>query len=549
MKFDTSLFQVDRRRRFLSRDFMAIFSSKVGWRALLCASFLLAPGSLHAQLKLPGIFSEHMMLQAGRETAAWGWAAPGAEVKVEFLNSGTPAAIATATAGADGKWSAKLPAIPTKTKGEYKVTSKGEEKLVRDVLVGEVWFASGQSNMAYQVAATNVPPDMVAAAAKLAEEAAGEIRIFTTGRGSGEDVKGEWTVVDAQNVGKVSAVPFYFAESLREKLRVPVGVVRSAVGGSFIEPWIGKDALEATLLGQAVWQRHVENLEAAEKEAPDYAVRLAAWQAAHPTIEEQKKNRATQPREPYSEKNLATPASLYKALVQALVPYTVQGVIWYQGESNAGRPAEYKELIRTLITSWRKAWGAELPFYYVELASYTKPQQGPVQLATTAAERSFPWCYIREGQEAALALPKTGVATAIDLGVAGDIHPVTKRRVGQRLAGLALADVYAQSGLVRSPELSGFTVEDGKIRIKLRYADGLKVRGTEGVKGFAIAGVDKKWVWADAEIDGQDVIVSSKEIAQPVAVRYAWASNPVISLENASGLPLRPFRTDKDSAE
>jgi sialate O-acetylesterase len=209
----------------------------------------------------------------------------------------------------------------------------------------------------------------------------------------------------------------------------------------------------------------------------------------------------------------------------------------YQGEENSGRPQEYAPLIRGLITSWRARWGVEWPFYYVELANTRSPQTKPSEGG---------WALIREAQGAALALPKTGVVTAVDLGD-GKIHPWNKKAVGERLVALAMADVHGRvSAEVRSPEYVSHVIEGALVRLQFDHAGGLRVRGDQGIRGFAIAGSDGMWRWADAKIMGEQIEVSSPEVAVPVAVRYGWASNPVLSIENEAGLPLRPFRTDRE---
>jgi len=239
------------------------------------------------------------------------------------------------------------------------------------------------------------------------------------------------------------------------------------------------------------------------------------------------------------------PTRLYNAMIHPLEPYGLAGVLWYQGESNAdsSRVGDYGALIQAMVTSWRAGFqNPNLPFYYVELANFMKPQPGPVEWKS--------WAYIREQQGKVLALPHTGVATAIDVGEARDIHPEDKKTVANRLVAMALNDIYAKPSLCRSPEYVSSKVENGKVVIQLANADGLRSR-TEKIGGFAIAGTDNQWVWAESvKILPNGVLeVSCAQVPAPVAVRYAWASNPVISLENSAGLPLRPFRTDPQSKQ
>jgi sialate O-acetylesterase len=232
-------------------------------------------------------------------------------------------------------------------------------------------------------------------------------------------------------------------------------------------------------------------------------------------------------------------------MIKGLEPYTVAGVIWYQADGNSGLYQEYPALIQALIKAWRREWNAELPFYYVEMNNMWEPQQQPVENGHNLGPT-------REAQEAALLLPKTDVVAAIDLGDAGAItnpHFWNKKPVWQRLANEALEQIYGLPlGEVHSPEFESFTVAGGKVRLKFRHAGGLRTRDHGPVKGFAIRGASGAWVWADGKIEGRDIVVWSSQVPAPAAVRYAWAANPVISIENGEGLPLRPFRTDKDAA-
>lgn len=228
-------------------------------------------------------------------------------------------------------------------------------------------------------------------------------------------------------------------------------------------------------------------------------------------------------------------------MIHGLAPYTLQGFLWYQGESNADRAPLYGELIQAMVKRWRSDWHNELPFYYVELASFRPPQTEPIEPRG--------WGYIREAQAEVLKLPKTGVATGIDLGLAADIHYPMKKPLSRRLEGMALADIYGKPGLVRSPQLDGFKLDGSQVRLQLKNADGLRVRAGGEAVGFVIAGADHRWVWAQAKIDKDEILVWSDEVAKPAAVRYGWANNPKISIENAAGLPLRPFRTDSQSPE
>lgn len=241
------------------------------------------------------------------------------------------------------------------------------------------------------------------------------------------------------------------------------------------------------------------------------------------------------------------PASLYERMIAPLQPYAIRGVIWYQGESNADQAWAYRRLFPNLIQSWRETWGqGDFPFLFVQIANFGKTTEQPVEST---------WAELREAQTLSLSVPNTGMATAVDLGTGGNIHPPNKRDVGLRLALVAKAKVYGKKDIVWSgPTHDTMKIEGGKIRISFKHAKGLTVRnktslgvtleGEPTPQGFAIAGVDKKWLWASAKLDGETVVVWNDQVQKPVAVRYAWSDNPAINLYNGAGLPVMPFRTD-----
>jgi sialate O-acetylesterase len=513
----------------------------------LASLFLLSVFTLAASadtpLKLPTVISDHMVLQADKKDPIWGWAPAGAKVTVDFLDaSGKSLAQADATAGADGKWTTLLGPLTSGAAGQLKVTAGTDVKTVADVLVGESWLCGGQSNMTYTVRSDNVPRSVIRMAKQQATDAKGAIRyIYVDGKSSDtpqDDVGGRWQIADAQSVNGCSAVGWYFAVALHDKLHVPIGLVISAVGGTRVEQWTSKEALNSFPEGVALEKRYDDIVVDIANQKTKYDTDNAAWLQANNTPDLQAKNQATKPRPPGG---INLPSQLYNGMIHGLVPFAFKGILWFQADGNMDRPDEYGPLIKGMITQWRKDWNEELPFYYVEMNNMREDtQQKPIQ--PNALSR------LRETQDAALELPKTGVVSCIELGNAQEPHFPNKQPVGIRLAGLALNNLYNQPGLVESPTYKSFTVEGGKIRLKLNNADGLRVRGY-AFQGFAISGADGRWVWADGEIDGQDVVVWSEEVPNPTAVRYAWAMNPLTSIENGSGLPLRPFRTDKDSAQ
>jgi len=237
---------------------------------------------------------------------------------------------------------------------------------------------------------------------------------------------------------------------------------------------------------------------------------------------------------------LLPPSRLYNAMISGLEPYTLKGFLWFQGDGNFGNPQEYGELVKTLIRAWRSHFHDDtLPFYYVEMQNYRAPQEKPVE--------PNPMSLIREAQQGALQLPNTDVAASLDQGINKpdyEAHFPNKKQLGERMAGLALNNIYGQPGLVHSPAFKKHTIEGNKVRLQFDHADGLRIRGDAGLRGFAIKSAEGDWVWAQGKIEGEEIVLWSEQVAAPVAVRYAWAFNPLLSVENRAGLPLRPFRTD-----
>lgn len=501
------------------------------------------PVRLFAELSLPAIFSDHMVLQAGRETAIWGWADADSVVDVAFVSDeGKEVAKVQVKADASGRWMGHLPKVVTGSAGTISIkTGDGAEKTISDVLVGEVWLGSGQSNMDFTVGAYNVPKPMQNEQMAYADTITPQIRLFKV-KGSGadvplDDVEGEWLVTTSENVRHFPAVAWYFARTLQKNLDSPVGMIVSAVGGTPVSAWLPREALDETPASQAIWQRHEKALDGYQERLAAYNEALAKWKETYPTSQLQQKFRASAPKEPYSPTHKVVPTRLYNGKLHGISPYTISGFLWYQGEQDANHSGEYPELVRKLVHVLRTDWKEELPFYYVELAAYMDPQKEPVEDG---------WALIREAQSGVLELPKTGVASAIDLGMAEDVHPPYKDVLGGRLARLVLNEVYGKNiNGSRSPAFEGFQVEGNKVRIRFRDAEGLRSKNETAASGFAIREEGGEWKWGDFLIENDEVIVWNDAVEKPVAVRYGWASNPFLSVENGEGLPVRPFRTDK----
>ena len=492
---------------------------------------LLVPIQVRADVKLPAVLSDHMVLQREMKLPIWGWADPGEQVTVSIADQKQ-----TATADEKGRWRVTLD--PISSDQPLTLVVEGKNRLeVKDILMGEVWLCSGQSNMEYKVKDC-WNGDLDVASAKFPN-----IRLLSVkGPGSQtavEDFHGQWKVCSPKTVGDFSAVGYFFGRELEEQLGVPVGLIDNSWGGSACETWIRRDRLE----GNPLYQPTLESNDKAAAE-PDpkgaFDKRLADWEA-----QAAKAREAGQPEPPNRPwwndpvNGQLRVANLYHGRLEPLMPFAIRGVIWYQGETNAGRAYQYREMFPLLIKNWREDWGqGDFPFYWVQLTNFNASQPEPGDAW---------WPELREAQTMTLdRLPNTGQAVIIDLGEAADIHPRDKVDVAKRLARWALARDYGRDIPYQSPRYDSMEKKDDAIVIHFKdVGGGLRTVNAKQVEGFAIAGDDHKWVWADAKIVGKDQVeVSSSKVTAPVAVRYAWADNPVCNLYNAAGLPVTPFRTD-----
>lgn len=457
-----------------------------------------------ANVRLPSIFSDHMVLQAGLGVPVWGWADPGEGIVVS-VNSQTQ----SATADSDGKWQVKFDAM--KADESQTLTVRGKNTLViNDVLIGEVWLCSGQSNMALPVTkAADFSREQSAAVWP-------RIRTFTT----------KWVVCSPETVGDFSATGYFFGREVHQKTGRAVGLINRSAGGSPIELWTSLEA-----------QKDVAELKPTleVKEPPKAVSKDAIAQAES----DRKQALATEGKQAAAGKK-RPPGYLFDDRIAPLIPYAIRGVVWYQGEANSYTVHAnlYGRQLAVLITDWRRRWGCEFSFLSVQLPELGRAQTEPVE----ASGRAF----VREGVLQSLSLPNTGMAVTLGTGEEKSNHPVNKQEVGRRLALWALAMVYGQKDVVPSgPLLASHKVDGNQVVISFTHADGGLVAKDGELKGFAIAGKDQKWVWANAMIRGNTVVASHPDVQEPVAVRYAWATNPAGSnLFNGAGLPTSPFRTD-----
>ena len=514
-------------------------------RRLVC--FCLAAGlwagafPARADVRLPGIFGDHMVLQQQATLPVWGWANPQEKVIVTFGSEKVET-----TAGSDGKWRVDLPAFPVGTPAATLRVAGTNTITLNDVLLGEVWLCSGQSNMELPLTKTDNPAEAAAQAND------GQLRLCTVpwnlALAPRDDLSplrtpaaDPWEVCTPATVGKFSAVGYYFGKNLRAALKRPVGLIEDAWGGTAAQVWTDP----ATLRSDPVLHHYMEEQQKFAAKYPGGDASFAAQMAAQ--TQPGQKPGASLVKRGYGP---TIPSSLFDAMIHPVIPFAIKGVIWYQGEDNA-EPAsalEYARLFPAMITGWRKLWKeGDFPFLYV-------------QLANLAQRYRDNWPLVREAQLKTLSLPKTGMAVSLDIGTPYYIHPPDKADVGLRLSLLARHIAYGENIVCSGPLYRSMKVEGINIRLSFQpdtIGGGLvigsspwkdpkakTVPSTTDLQGFMIAGNDRKWVDAQATIAEDTVVVSSAQVPNPAAVRYAWAQSPLANLYNKDGLPAAPFRTD-----
>ena len=491
---------------------------------------LLYKGLLPGDLWLPSVFSDHMVLQRDMPVPVWGTAIPGAEIAVTLGDH-----TVSATANENGCWKTRLPALSAGGPFTLSVVSKAASRRFSDVLVGEVWLCSGQSNMDFTLAST--AKRSFSGVTDWKKEVAianhPRLRMFTAEWTLREypqrEVPGKWALCTPENAGNFSAVAYYFGLGLQNEMDVPIGLVTCAFGASTIEAWIRNETLGAHPQFEGL-------LKAYGKKSIAFRDDPIAFENYGKLLAKSKGGRA--PKNPDPVQDQHNPSVLHNGMIAPIVPYALRGAIWYQGESNLNTTDLYPDLQKALIKDWRMLWdNPQMPFYFVQLAAYKAPSDTP------AAGGQF--TRMREAQATSLALPHTGMAVTIDIGDAKDVHPRNKRDVGKRLARLALTGTYGKPGVGSGPSFREASVQGDHIKITFNHVNGGLVSKGGALRQFAIAGSDRKFVAADAVIDGEHVIVSKPGITEPAFVRYAWADNPEgANLYSSDGLPAAPFRTD-----
>ncbi len=485
-----------------------------------------------AEVRLPDVIASSMVLQQKQAIPIWGKAEPGESVTVTFAGRKK-----TAIADPNGSWRVDMGKFDANSSAQS-MTIAGKNSIeLKDILIGEVWLVSGQSNMQWRL------PESENGEAATAAANHPSIRLFNVSRDVAfkkkEGKLGEWAASTPASVREFSAAGYYFAVELQRELKLPIGLINSSYGGSQAEAWTpikylnASPELKPTVERSQIWNEERETVRA------NYAEAIKKWR------EDQEKAKASgarpspSPGVPDALRDYRHASSIYDGMIEPLIPFAIRGAVWYQGESNEARAEQYGILLPTMIRAWRERWGAaDLPFGIIQLPNYRQVKPEPEE---------SPWSFLREAQRrTALIIPNTGLIVTIDIGMSNDIHPRNKIDVGKRMSRWALKDVYGRK-FVNAPVVVRADEKNGKVILTFdEVGSGLRIRSGDKLEEFAIAGDDKKWYWAEAKIiDKNKVEVSSSRVSIPKAVRYAFNSNPKNpNLTNDSGLPASPFRTD-----
>lgn len=503
---------------------------------VLSFSGIALAASLHADVVLAPVFGDGGVLQRDKPIPIWGRADPKEKVSVTF--GGQSREVVT---GNDGRWIAYLDPLPASAEGMDLVVAGNNTLTLRDVVVGEVWLCSGQSNMewsvdrslnaAAEIAAANFPLIRHVKIERTVAEAPADT-VKTTG----------WQPATPENVGTFTAVGYYFARDLHRNLGVPIGLVNSTWGGTPVHAWMSPAALASDPAFDVVHERWQKSVAEYPAKKAAFDVMFAKWKEGEAAAKAAGKDQLAEylkanprpwlpPGEPGSS---WTPSGLFNGMISPLLPYALRGVIWYQGESDANRAHEYHRKFSAMITSWRAHFGqGDVPFYWVNLANFLERRD----------KSGVTYANLREAQTKTLVLPNTAQALAIDIGDPENIHPRNKQEVGRRLALIAKARDYGIPGDYIGPTFVSAEREGKALRVRFAHAHGL-VAHHKPVQSLEIAGADRKFYPATAKIERDTLLVSAPEVPEPVAVRYAWRNSPEANLCNGAGLPAVPFRSD-----
>lgn len=504
-------------------------------RHALLFTFFAGCAAVAAALELASPFTDHMVLQRELPVPVWGAAEPGERVTVDFAGQSRQT-----TADQDGRWRVDLSPLPGSAAPRTLTVrgSKSDDALeVTDVLVGEVWLASGQSNMDFTVAKT--PKYYYAGVLNEAEEVAAadypQVRMFTGEWTRAYEpqsrVAGQWKVCTPETVREFSAVGYFFARDIHQALKVPVGIVTLTYGASTAQAWIRREAIAADARLKPVLDEFDAKVKAY---VPPTEEEMKLWQKSVEVAKTEKKRAPRRPK-PDPVQDQHNPTVMYNGMIAPVVPYAIRGVLWYQGESITGPKELFPLWNETLIRDWRHLWArdgssseaAPMPFYFCQLAAHGRDSNSP---------------QVRAWQAEALELPNTGMVVTIDVGDERDVHPKNKQAVGHRLARLALARTYGQEIEHSGPALQSVASLGGALRLTFAHATGGLTDQGSPLKTFEVAGADGKYFPATAAIEGNTVYVSSSDVSLPIAVRYAWSNFPAgCNLFNGEGLPAAPF--------
>lgn len=476
---------------------------------------------------LAPLFQDNAVLQQGKPVPVWGSAAPGEKIVVEFA-----AQKKETTTAADGSWMVTLDALPVAKEGRD-LTVTGQDTILRKgILVGEVWLCSGQSNMALLVKhAKDFPQERVTANLPLVREFAVE---NISQPKPALQVGGKWSICTPETVGDFSAVAYFYARRLFQELDVPIGIIRSSWGGTRIECWMNEATLASTPASAYYTRRWQKKQSAYQKDTADYDVQLSEWKIAEEKAQKDGTLIPPAPKHPQAPDEKFAPTGLFNGMISPLIPYSLAGIIWYQGEANASVPEGYSKLLTKMITQWRKDFAQpELPFTLVQLPNYGFPGD----------ESGHKWALLREEQAKILAISNTSMIVTIDLGEADNVHPLNKQDVGLRLANNVLSSWYGRDTAPGGPVFLKEEPAGAAMKVTFTRSAGIYL-SDPSAGSFELAGTDKVFHPAVAAMEGETVVVTSEKVSQPVAVRYAWKNNPQVILFGKGRLPAAPFRSD-----
>jgi sialate O-acetylesterase len=497
--------------------------------ACLCAQTAWADVKPHA------LFSNGMVLQEGERCPVWGTADPGEEVQVA-LKAKNGEEVRSKTADKDGRWRVDLQTTNF-SGGPYTLTITGKNKVeLQDVYVGDVWVCSGQSNMEWPVNAS-------ANAEETKKDAKNPLlRLFTVPHATAttplKEVKGKWSECNPDTVGGFTAVGYFFGRDLQKARKVPIGLINTSWGGTRAEAWTNQPVLASMEEWKGEFPAFEERLAGYPKAQEKYKADLEKYKEEAAKAKAEGKDVPPEPKPPANPAdNQNAPSVLYNGMIAPLLPFAIKGAIWYQGESNAGQAGRYQKLLSAMIQNWRDDWQVgEFPFLIVQLAPFMPIEQQPTDTD---------WARLREAQlQTSLKMPNVGLAVITDVGEEKDIHPKKKEPVGARLALAARGLCYGEKLVYSGPGYASMKLEDGKAILSFKHTGSGLVAKDGPLTGFTIAGDDHQFVNAEAQINGDTIVVSSPKVAKPVAVRFGWANYPVVNLWNKEGLPASPFRTD-----